>query len=507
MNYYLLAPEICLLVVAISVLFLDLFTDRKGMLAGISILGLITSIILAITLWDRYPGIDQATGLFNNTIFNGMLVADEFAIFFKVLFAGAGILVMLASRDYISKLTRFQGEYHTLILLSIIGMMLMAASRDLIPLYLSVELASLPLYALVGFLKDGKSTEASIKYLLLGGVASATLLFGMALMYGLTGSNDLAGISKAVVDMGLGGIVDSPALLMGIIFLISGFGFKIACVPFQMWVPDVYEGAPTPITAFLSVASKAAGFAIILRVFLEGFGAAEVVRTDWALVFGVLAAVTMTIGNVVAISQPNIKRMLGYSGIAQAGYVLVGMAAVTAIWSSIEDGGSSYGPTGVLFFLASYTITNLGAFAAIIAISNKVGTDLIDDYAGIGKRAPLLALGLTLCLISLTGIPPSVGFLAKFYLFTTAVSHDLIWLVVIAVLNTIISAYYYLRVVKVMWFNEAVSEEKVPSTWSLRLALFLACLGVLLLFFIPTLLIDPAQSVFDSSIGHLLPLP
>jgi len=264
------------------------------------------------------------------------------------------------------------------------------------------------------------------------------------------------------------------------VLLVAGFGFKIAAVPFHMWVPDVYEGAPTPITAYLSVGSKAAGFAIILRVFYSAFGFPQWLSLDWGMIFAVLAAIGMTLGNVVAIPQTNIKRMLGYSSIAQAGYLMVGLAAV-----GFSPAADILGRSGVLFFLASYALTNMGAFIAIIAISNKLDSDLIQDYSGMGKRAPLLALALTLCLISLIGMPPAAGFMAKFYIFSAAVQHNLLWLVVIAVINSVISAYYYLRVVKVMWLGEPASEEKVPSSGALRVALSLSCLGVLLLGVIP----------------------
>jgi NADH-quinone oxidoreductase subunit N len=302
----------------------------------------------------------------------------------------------------------------------------------------------------------------------------------MALVFGLTGNTQLAQVAAALKTAW-----GSPALVVAMVFLIAGFGFKIASVPFQMWVPDVYEGAPTPITAYLSVASKAAGFAIVLRVFLEALGGGI---SDWAMVFAVLAAISMTLGNVVAIAQNNIKRMLGYSSIAHAGYLMVGLAAVTGA-GRVED----FGPTGLLFFLASYTVANLGAFFAVIAISGKINSDLIPDYSGMGKRAPLISLVLTLCLVSLIGIPPTAGFLAKLYIFNAAVHHDLIWLVVIAVLNTAISAYYYLRVAKVMWLGTPASEEKVPSSWALRTALSLASLGVLVIFFLPAPLLQIAQ--------------
>jgi len=470
LNLELFIPELSLVAFAIAIILLDLFIQRKGLLVIISLVGLVVSAGFTIAMW----------GGGSQTAFNNMLAVDGFALFFKLLFLGIAALVILASVDYVSKFARFQGEYYALILLSALGMMLMAAATELISIYIALELTSISLYILVGFLKDPKSTEASLKYLLLGAVASAVLLYGMALIFGLTGTTQLGEIAQVIQALSLPDISASPALILGIVLLIAGFGFKIAAVPFQMWVPDVYEGAPTPITAYLSVASKAAGFAIILRVFYSSFGLPEWLSLDWGMVFAVLAAIGMTVGNVVAIPQTNIKRMLGYSSIAQAGYLMVGLAVV-----GVSPAADILGRSGVLFFLASYALTNLGAFIAIIAISNKVDSDLIKDYSGMGKRAPLLALALTLSLISLIGMPPAAGFMAKFYIFSAAVNHGLLWLVIIAVINSVISAYYYLRVVKVMWLGEPASEEKVPSSGALRVALSISCLGVLLLGIIP----------------------
>ena len=469
MNLELFTPELTLVAFAIIVILLDLFIQRKGLLVIVSLVGLAVSAGFTIALWG---GSAQA-------IFNNMLVVDNFALFFKLLFLGIAALIILTSVDYVSKFARFQGEYHALVLLSTLGMMLMAATTELISIFIALELTSISFYILVGFLKDSKSTEASLKFLLLGAVASAVLLYGMALVFGFTGKTQLGEIAQVIQSMSPGGVLDSPALILGIVLLIAGFGFKIAAVPFQMWVPDVYEGAPTPVTAYL-VAEEAAGFAIILRVFHSIFGLPHWLSLEWGLIFAVLAAIGMTLGNVVAIPQINIKRMLGYSAIAQAGYLMVGLATM-----GFAVGTDALGQSGLLFFLASYALTNLGAFIAIIAISNKLDSDLIDDYSGMGKRAPLLALGLTLCLISLIGLPPAAGFMAKFYIFSGAARHGLLWLVVIAVINSVISAYYYLRVVKVMWLGKPASESKVPSSVALRVALALSCLGVLLLGIIP----------------------
>ncbi|HEX74656.1 MAG TPA: NADH-quinone oxidoreductase subunit N [Dehalococcoidia bacterium] len=471
-------PELSLLACAIAVILLDLFIQRKGLLAVVGIAGLVVSAGFTLAMWG---GSSQA-------IFNNMLAVDNFALFFKLLFLGIAALVILASVDYVSKFTRFQGEYYALVLLAALGMMLMAATAELISIYIALELTSISLYVLVGFLKDQKSSEASLKYLLLGAIASAVLLYGMALVFGFTGKTQLGEIAQVIQAMSLSGILSSPGLILGIVLLIAGFGFKIAAVPFQMWVPDVYEGAPTPITAYLSVASKAAGFAIILRVFYSAFGLPQWLSLDWGLIFAVLAVIGMTLGNIAALPQTNIKRMLGYSSIAQAGYLMVGLAAMGA--SPATD---ALGRSTILFFLAGYAFANLGAFIAIIAISNKVNSDIINDYSGMGKRAPLLALALTLCLISLIGMPPAAGFMAKFYIFSGAVQHGLLWLVVIAVINSVISAYYYLRVVKVMWLGEPASEEKVLSSGALRIALSISCLGVLLLGVIPGFVMKLAE--------------
>jgi len=478
LNLELLLPELTLATSAIAVILLDLFLQRKGGLVVVSIAGVVVAAGFTIAMWG---GSSQA-------IFNNMLAVDNFALFFKLLFLSIAFLVILASADYVTKFSGFQGEYYALVLLSALGMMLMATTAELISIYVALELASISLYALAGFLKDPKSTEASLKYLLLGAVASAVLLFGMALVFGFTGKTQLGEIAHAIQALSLSGVLASPGLILGMVLIVAGFGFKIAAIPFHMWVPDVYEGAPTPITAYLSVASKAAGFAVILRVFYSAFGLPSWLSLDWGLIFAVLSAIGMTLGNIIAIPQTNIKRMLGYSSIAQAGYLMVGLATVG--FSPVAD---ILGRSGLLFFLASYALTNLGAFIAIIAISGKLDSDLISDYSGMGRRAPLLALALTLCLISLIGMPPAAGFMAKFYIFSGAVKHGLLWLVVVAVINSVISAYYYLRVVKVMWLGEPASKTRVSSSGAVRLALSISCLGVLLLGIIPGYIMKLAE--------------
>jgi NADH-quinone oxidoreductase subunit N len=488
LNLSLFKPEIALAAAAVLVILLDLFVGqryRKYVLPGVGAAGLIVAGVFAIIMW----------GDNNPALFNNMLAADNFAVFFKLLFLGTALLVIMASADYANKFEKFQGEYYALILISTLGMMLMASAIDLISIFVSLELTSISLYALVGFLKNRPSTESALKYLLLGAIASAVLLYGMALIFGTTGQTQLVAIVQAITGSAAASPSANPALFMGIVLLIAGFGFKIAAAPFQMWVPDVYEGAPTTITAFLSVGSKAAGFAVILRVFLTTFRSSVGMSHDWGIIFAVLAVISMIIGNVAAIPQVNIKRMLGYSSIAQAGYLMVGLAA-TGVFTGFESsmpGGDAFAQKGLLFFLASYALTNLGAFTAIIAITNKTDSDNIAGFSGMGKRAPVLALALTLCLISLIGIPPAAGFMAKFYIFSLAVKNGLLWLVIIAAINSVISAYYYLRVVKVMWFGEAASPEKVPSSLAPKVALAICCLGVLLLGILPGLVMKLAE--------------
>jgi len=473
-------PEWVLAAFTLAVILLDLFYHEKKILSVVSLCGLAIAAVWAIVYSLQLDG-ERLWA------FNDMLVLDYYALFFKLLFLGIAFLVILASNDYIKKLQHAQGEYYVLIMLSTLGMMLMAATTDLISIYIALELTSISLYVLVGLLKDDKSTESSLKYLLLGAVASAVLLYGMAMVFGFTGKTQLGDIANALRAMSIAGIIDNPALLVGIVMLVAGFGFKIAAVPFQMWVPDVYEGAPTTITAFLSVGSKAAGFAVIGRVFLSAFGMSSI-STGWGMIFAVLAVLSMIVGNVAAIPQTNIKRMLGYSSVAQAGYLMVGLATM-----GFGGGGGVQGQSGIMFFLTSYSLTNLGAFIAIIAITNALNSDNISDFAGMGKRAPVLALALTLCLISLVGMPPAAGFMAKFYIFRGAVYEGLLWLVIIAVINSVISAYYYLRVVKIMWFNPAAAEEKISSSAALRVSMAMACLGVLALGIVPNIVMEIAK--------------
>ena len=489
-DIYLIAPEIALAAVAGAVVVFDLLLRDKRFLPLIAVLGLLVPAGFAVVLWIDVSAESSGalTGLFDT------VVVDKFALFFKFLVLSVVALVVLGSRDFAVRFHRSQGEFYGIVLLSAVGMMLVAATKELVSIYISLELATLPIAALAAFIRDERSSEAGLKFLLLGAVSSALLLYGMVLVYAFTGSTHLdviaGSISSGSVPFG------SNVMLVGITLIVVGFGFKISMVPFQMWVPDVYEGSPTPVAAFLSVASKAAGFAVVLRVFYVAFGSVDV---DWGALFAVLAALSMTVGNLVAILQNNVKRLLGYSTIAQAGYVLVGVAAVAA--STPGGGVNGLGPSGVLFYLAAYAVTNLAAFFAVMAIANRTGSDQIDDLAGMAKRAPILSGVLALSMISLIGIPPTAGFMGKLYLFNAAVSSDLVWLAVVGVLNSVVSAYYYLRVIKTVYLAPAESEERITYSSPVLVAVAVSAIGILLIGILP----GPLFEITESAVRTILP--
>ena len=476
----LVGPQLAVLVAAGLVLLGDALMPRqRKMLPYVALAGLVASALWTLSWVSR--GDYQSA-------FGGTLALDEYSVFFYFLFAGVTAVVILASIDWVNHEGRGQGEYYALVLTACSGLMFLASARDLITIFIALELSSIPQYILAGWGKDEKSSEAGLKYLLLGAIASALLLYGMALLYGLTGSTNLQEIGQY---LDASGGTNRSLLITASTLLIAGFGFKMAVVPFQMWVPDVYQGAPTPVAAFLSVGSKAAAFAVVTRIFFEALFP-NFLSDDWSIVFAVLAAASMTLGNLMAIVQTDIKRMLGYSSVAQAGNILLGLAAISADGERFTLGGS-----GILFFLATYAFTNVGAFVAVIAISQRIGSDQIKDYAGMWKRSPLLAAALAFCLVSLTGIPPTAGFLAKIYLFRAAINADLAWLVIIAVLNSIVAGSYYLGVARQLFTGEPADERKVPATPHIALSMAVTTLGVLVFGIIPSPLIDAAQNATE----------
>ena len=474
-------PELSLLIAAGLIVVADVTLpiktarERRIVALLLALSGIVASVgwSLALIITDE-----------RGDAFEGLLVVDDFSLFFNFLFVGIAAVIILASVDLLQR-SPFQSEYIALVLTSTVGMMLMASTVDLIAIFAALELQAISFYVLVAFPKDGRSSEAALKYLLLGAVSTALTLYGMAYLFGLSGSTNLNDIASFVADADSG---TRSALVLAAVFLAAGLGFKMAVVPFQMWVPDVYQGAPTPVTAYLSVASKAAGFAVVMRIFVVAMGEG-LISSDWSNMFAAIAAISMTIGNVAALMQSDIKRMLGYSSIAQAGTFLIGLAAVAA-----EDPQLLLGTSSVVFFLGTYAFTNLGAFIAVIAISNKIRSDQISDYAGVARRSPWLAAGLAVCLISLTGIPPTAGFWGKFWVFNAAVRADIVWLALIGVLNSVISAYYYIGVVLRMYTQEPATEEAFQPSPYLGFALAAAVLGLVAVGLYPEPLLDASES-------------
>ena len=495
-DLYLLSPELSLVIVAAAVLVTDLVFGRRAPITAMAVTGLAVPAAFTLLLWGEVAGWwsllaplpgERAGSALPGVL--GTISVDQFALFFKFLFLASAALVLLASGRALEGFRHRSGEYHVLLLLSVVGMMLLAGATELITLYVALELSTLPLIALAAFGGDARSTESGLKFLIPGAISSAVLLYGMALTFGLVGTSYLPAIAEAVRAAAAGGEgpLGTPLLAVGVVMMVAGFGFKIAVVPFQMWVPDVYEGSPTPVTAFLSVASKAAGFAVLLRLFSLAFGSLDL---DWALLFGGIAAASMTVGNLVAVAQSNIKRMLAYSTVAHAGYMVVGLAAV----ASRTPDASALGPGTLLFYLGGYLVTNLGAFFAVIAIVSRTGSESISSFAGMGRRAPLVALVLTVCLLSLTGIPPTVGFMAKLFIFTAAVHAGLAWLVAIGVINSVVSAYYYLRIVQAMYLTQPEpGEEEARAPLGLRVAIAVTGAGVIVLGVWPEALLRVAD--------------
>jgi len=453
LDLYILAPEIVVLVTALLVLVVGLFLgqEHRSRLAWLSLVGVLAAAALSYLLWDgsNLNLVEQAPGSPNQS----MLVADGYALFLNLVILIAAALAILFSVEYAERSGLAQGEYYSLLLLATTGMMLMAAAINLMTMFLALEILSIALYVLVGLNRaEQRSGEAAIKYLLLGAFASGFLLYGMALVYGQAGTTSLAGVRDYVVSSFVkdpGPVQGHMLLLVGLGLMIVGFGFKVALVPFQMWTPDVYEGAPTSVTAFMSVGVKVAGVAALGRVALYAFGG---MQDDWVWVLAILAVLTMTVGNLAALRQTNLKRMLAYSSVAQAGYILVGIAA-----------GNGEGISAVLFYLLVYALMNTGAFAVLIAVrgqsrrSPPLGSaergETLDDFAGLAAHKPWLAAAMALFMLSLAGVPPLAGFLGKLTLFGAAVQARLTWLAILGVINSVVSAAYYLRVVVAMYMH------------------------------------------------------
>ncbi len=470
-DLYLIAPEIIIAAFGFLVLLVDVFApkgEKKGHLGVLSLIGVVIAFFYTLPL----VGSDK-------TGFEGMFTSDGFAIFFKITILIIAFLTVLISMGYASREGIGFGEYYALILFATLGMMLMAAGTHLIIIFLGLETMSISIYILAGMLReDRRSVESAFKYFLLGAFATGFLLYGIAFLYGATGSLYLKDIASYIASKKL---LDNPMLLMSLAFLTIGFGFKIASVPFHMWTPDVYEGAPTSITAFMATGVKAAGFSALIRVF---FTALPEFRPDWTSIMWLIAVATMTVGNIIAISQNNIKRMLAYSSIAHAGYILVAFVA-----------GNKSGISGILFYLMAYAFMNLGAFTCVILFGKKGEENiLITNYAGVGFKYPLLAASMTIFLLSMAGIPPLGGFMAKLYIFSAAVEAKFYWLAILGVLNSAISVYYYLRVTVLMYFRESEREiTGLQFSPAPVIALILALIGTFYMGLFPANVLSFAQ--------------
>jgi len=470
-DLYLIAPEIIIAAFGFLVLLVDVFApkgEKKGYLGVLSLIGVVIAFFYTLPLVGS-----------GKTGFEGMFTSDGFAIFFKITILIIAFLTVLISMGYATREGIGFGEYYALILFATLGMMLMAAGTHLIVIFLGLETMSISIYILAGMLReDRKSVESAFKYFLLGAFATGFLLYGIAFLYGATGTLYLKDIASYIASKKL---LDNPMLLMSLAFLTIGFGFKIASVPFHMWTPDVYEGAPTSITAFMATGVKAAGFSALIRVF---FTALPEFRPDWTSIVWLIAVATMTVGNIIAISQNNIKRMLAYSSIAHAGYILVAFVA-----------GNKSGTSGILFYLMAYAFMNLGAFTCVILLGKKGEENLlVTDYAGVGFKYPLLAASMTVFLLSMAGIPPLGGFMAKLYIFSAAVEAKFYWLTILGVLNSAISVYYYLRVTVLMYFRESEREiTGLQFSPAPVIALILALIGTFYMGIFPANVLSFAQ--------------
>ncbi len=447
LNFSIILPLLVLTLWACALLLVDLFVKRKGVTALLAALGLVISLGLTLS----QIGVTDSG-------FNKMIVLDGFSNFVDALLLVSGLFGVMLAYGYVKRMGLERGEYYTLLLFSIVGMMLMAQATDLIIVFLALELLSIPLYVLAAFARpQTESEEAGLKYFLLGAFSGGFVVYGIALVFGATRSTNLADIVSAASS----GTASLPLLTIGAALILVGLGFKVAAVPFHMWTPDVYQGAPSAVTAFMAAGAKIAGFAALLRVFSLAFPS---LAPSLTTVLAVLAALTMIVGNLVAIAQTNIKRLLAYSSIAHAGYIL--MAFVPYGQSSIVSTSIAAG----LFYLVSYALTNFGAWAVVIALEKAEGKGLeIADYAGLGRKYPALAAAMTVFMLSLTGIPPTLGFVGKFYLFRAAMDGQYYLLALIGVLTSLISAYYYLRVVVTMYMRdgepETTNEPWLNVTW------------------------------------------
>jgi len=459
-------PEILILIIGILILVVEPFwkEEKRRNVGWLTAGGLLAAMI--VSLLFAQPGQPIA-------MLGGMVRFDWLGFFFKMLFmfAGAATALLLMDNDKVGH----RGEAYLLLLASLLGMDLMAVSANLVMLYLAIETTSIPLYLLSGFLlADEKSTEAGFKYLLFGALTSTIMLYGFSLVFGFSGTTDI----YQLADMFKTGSLSSGAVFGVLALILVGIGFKVSIVPFHFWAPDVYEGAPTPISGFLSTASKAAGFAVLVRLFFVAFPAFAV---SWTLVLAILSAITMTVGNLLTLQQTNIKRLLAYSSVAHAGYTMIGVVA----FSKTHPEWSQLGAASVVFYLAAYIATNLLAFGIVIAFSRVTGLEDIKDYAGMSRRSPWLGLMMLAAFLSLAGMPPFGGFVAKVVVFAAGVQAGYTWLVIVGIINSVVGVYYYLNVIKYVYLyrmpNQDEESHPIPLTRPYAIALAVLAIGVILI--------------------------
>jgi len=472
LNLLAILPLLIIVGWATILMLIDLVlpAERKQWIGWLSLVGYGAAFIYTLFLWgDRFGAFTPAGG-------TPMILVDNFSNFLNLIFLLTGALSVLLAVNYLDKISLQRGEFYYLMMFSIAGMMLMGMANDLILVFLALELLSIPLYILSGFAQpQPASQESALKYFLLGAFSSSFLVFGVALIYGAAGSTALPAV---LAGLGSGGFLGAA----GVALLLVGFAFKVAAVPFHMWTPDVYEGAPTAVTAFMSVGAKVGGFAAMLRVFVS---ALPDLGDTWIPAVAAVAALTMIVGNVVALAQGNVKRMLAYSSIAHAGYIMIAVAASL-------DSPNAIG--AALFYMLAYLFSNLGAFAVVIALERGEGGGLqLDDYRGLFYRRPLLALGLGYFMLSLTGVPPTGGFSGKFFLFRAALDADLLWLALVGVVTSVISGYFYLRLVYLAFMYEAEADEEIETHPALDFVVGLAALATLVLGLIPGPWFEMAQ--------------
>jgi NADH-quinone oxidoreductase subunit N len=468
-EYIRFLPEIILTGFGLILMILEAITaeERKNLLSGVAIFGLVAALEGAL-IAHTVPGL----------AFNNMLIVDNFATFFRVLVIGVALLTLLCSTHYLRLENANTGEYYALLLFSVVGQSIMASANELIMVFIGLEISSISSYILAGYLRDDKrNNEAALKYFLLGSFATAFLLYGIAWIYGMTGSTNLAVIRQVLM---LPATSSSMALIgTAAALMFVGFAFKISAAPFQIWAPDVYQGAPAPVAAFLSTGPKAAAFAVFIRVFITAFGP---IANRWEPIVWGSAILTMVIGNFAALTQSNIKRLLAYSSIAHAGYLLV---AVTA--------NSEIGTAAAMFYLAAYALMQIGAFAVITYFARQGEKYVnVEDLSGLGARQPLVAAMLTIFLLSLIGVPLTGGFFGKFYIFRAALDSNLVWLTIIGLLNSAVAAYYYLRIIVVMYFNEPGEGANTvqPMTLGLRIAMLASAAGTVILGIFPAVILN-----------------